>query len=93
MTLDMTQRYAKLAGLETEQVPDGYVVYLSARERVFFLNNTAAVILELCDGEHTLEEIAKILVAAYELDELPEEAFQTSVSNLIDEGLIAPCPA
>jgi len=93
MTLDLTQRYAKLPGLETEQVPDGYVVYLSERERVFFLNNSAAVILELCDGEHTLAEIAEILVAAYELDELPQEAFQTSVTNLIDEGLIAPCQA
>lgn len=93
MTLDMTRRYAKLVELETEQVPDGYVVYLSARERVFFLNNTAAVILELCDGEHTLEEIADILVAAYELDELPQDAFQTSVTNLIDEGLITPCQA
>ena len=93
MTLDMTQRYEKLAGLETEQVPDGYVVYLSERERVFFLNNTAAVILELCDGEHMLAEIAEILVAAYELDELPQEAFQTAVTNLIDEGLITPCQA
>ena len=91
MTFDLSRRYTKSAEAEIEQVPDGYVVYMSERERVLFLNNTAAVILELCDGEHTLEEIAAILVAAYELDELPQEAFEASVSHLIDERLIAPC--
>lgn len=93
MNLDMTRRYMKLGDLETEQVPDGYVAYMPERDRVYFLNNTAAVILELCDCEHTLDEIAAILVSAYGLDELPEEAFQTSVTHLIDEGLILPCPA
>lgn len=91
MIPDMSQRYCKIPDLDTEQVPDGYVVYQSAREKVFFLNNTAAVILELCDGAHSLDEIAAILKAAYELDELPQEAFQASVSNLISEGLITPC--
>ena len=59
MTADMTHRYSKVPDLDTAQVPDGYVVYLSNREKVFFLNNTAAAILELCDGEHTLEEIRR----------------------------------
>ncbi len=89
----MTERFKKIADLEINQVPDGYVIYQPDRDRVHFLNNTAAAILELCDGEHTLQEIAAILQAAYELDAAPEEDLKSSVSSLVAEGLILPCTA
>ena len=93
MSLVMSARFAKSPNLEINQAPDGYVIYQSDPDRVHFLNTTAAVVLELCDGEHSLQEIIDILQAAYDLDVAPVKDFESSVSNLIAEGLIQPCPA
>ena len=91
MDLDLSARFARSTDLEINQAPDGYVIYQSGPDRVHFLNTTAAAVLELCDGEHSLQEIVDILQAAYDLDVAPLEDFKVSVSNLIAEGLIQPC--
>ena len=39
-------------GLDVNQVKDGLIVYDPARDRVHYLNNTAAAIFTLCDGDH-----------------------------------------
>lgn len=93
MNLDMSARFAKSQNLEINQAPDGYVIYQSDPDRVHFLNTTAAVVFELCDGEHSLQEVIDIVQAAYDLDTAPLEDFKVSVSNLITEGLIQPCVA
>ena len=87
----MSDRYAQITELEVNKVPDGYVIYHAPKDRVHFLNMTAAVIFELCDGVHSLSEIEEILVEAYELSDFPRGDFLTSVDNLIKEGLIVPC--
>jgi hypothetical protein len=79
--------------LELSEVPDGYVVYDSTKDRVHFLNPTAAVIYELCDGNHTIGEIRDILISGYQLDRFPDEDFRTAVDSMLAEGLIASCPA
>jgi hypothetical protein len=91
LNLDMSARFAKSPNLEINQAPDGYVIYQAEPDRVHFLNTTAAVVLELCDGEHSLQEIIDILQAAYDLEDAPLEDFKASVSSLITEGLIQPC--
>jgi hypothetical protein len=90
-TTEMTDRYAQTKDVEVNKVPDGYVIYHAAKDRVHFLNMTAAVIFELCDGAHSLSEIEAILVEVYELTDFPRSAFLTCVDNLIKEGLIVPC--
>lgn len=92
MNIPMSARFAKSANLEINQAPDGYVIYQSDPDRVHFLNMSAAVVLELCDGEHSLQEIIEILQAAYDLDTPPLDDFKASVTNLISEGLIKQCP-
>lgn len=87
----MSDRFNKIPDLEINQVPDGYVIYQSERDRVHFLNSTAAAILELCDGQHSLLEIAGILQVAYELPAAPEDDLKTSVESLVAEGLVVPC--
>jgi Coenzyme PQQ synthesis protein D (PqqD) len=91
LNLSMSERFRKIPNLEVNEVPDGYVIYQSDRDRVHFLNSTAAAILELCDSEHSLEDIAEILKAAYDLDAAPEEDIRRSVESLVAEGLILPC--
>jgi hypothetical protein len=89
--LDFSARYQRDPELEINQAPDGYVIYKTDPDRVHFLNTTAAVILELCDGEHSLQEILDIIREAYDLEAAPRKAFEESVANLVAEGLIKPC--
>jgi len=84
-------RYTKASNLEVNEVPDGYVVYQSSKDRVHFLNPVAAVIFELCDGNHTADDIRSILIAGYELSSFPDRDFTSALSNMLTEGLIQPC--
>jgi len=66
--------------LETEL--DGEVsLYNPATEQVTILNGTASDVWLLCDGEHTAEEITKLLAASYDVD---EDEIRDDVSSTID---------
>jgi hypothetical protein len=91
--IEMSDRHTQIKDLEVNKVPDGYVIYHAPKDRVHFLNVTAAVVFELCDGDHSLTEIEEILIGAYELTDFPRSEFLTCVGNLIKEGLIVPCPS
>jgi PqqD family protein of HPr-rel-A system len=47
----------KQSDLDIHVVDDGYVVYHQAANRVHYLNPAAALVLELCDGTRTDDEI------------------------------------
>jgi hypothetical protein len=91
LTIAFDARFQKAPGLEINEVPDGYVVYQADKERVHFLNTTAAALFELCDGEHSLADIVAIFKDIYGLETGPEAALAESAENLVTEGLILPC--
>jgi hypothetical protein len=84
-------RYTQADGLEITHMPDGWVIYHLETDRVHFLNATAALVFELCNGRHTVTEIAGILSAAYELSTPTIDDVQTCVSNLVAESLVKQC--
>lgn len=49
---------------------DGLIVYEMSRNRVHYLNATAAVVFALCDGTQDSTSIAELLASAYDLEEL-----------------------
>ena len=59
MTIEARDVYVKADGHEFNPVPDGYVIYQSGRDRVHFLNPTAVIVYELCDGRHSVEQIGR----------------------------------
>jgi hypothetical protein len=71
------------------EVADGYVVYDAGRDRVHYLNHTAAVVLELCTGESTVEEIVRVFERTYELPEPPDAEIRDCIGRLRREGLVA----
>lgn len=85
------ERFQRSEGLDVNKVPDGCVVYQAAIDRVHFLNPTAMVIFELCDGNLSVSEIQEILVSAYELEHFPDEDFFGCFSDLVAEGLVVRC--
>jgi hypothetical protein len=90
MTQDLSDQDVVLRceGLEQNEVPDGYVLYDAANDRVHYLNPTAAVIYELCDGNRDLAAITAFVQEAYGLAEPPRQEVVECVSNLIAEKVL-----
>jgi hypothetical protein len=84
-------RYRQVSGLEINQTPDGWVIYQNETDRVHFLNPTAALIFELCNGRHTVMEMDTILSTAFALPAPMAEKVGLCVSSLVDQGLVTPC--
>jgi PqqD family protein of HPr-rel-A system len=85
----MTERPARAGDIEINEAADGYVVYHPARDRVHYLNHTAALMLELCTGRNEPAEIVELLQRAYDLPEPPREETQQCLDQLRQEGLIS----
>jgi hypothetical protein len=83
----MQHRPCKSDGLETDEVEDGFVVYQPDRARVHYLNPTANLILELCDGELTPAQIAELIAQAFDLTEPPMQEVEEALATLAAEGL------
>jgi hypothetical protein len=75
-------------GIEISEVADGYVIYDPKQDRVHYLNQTAGIILELCNGRATAGEIVGIVQAAYDLPNAPTEEVSDCMQKLIEERLI-----
>jgi hypothetical protein len=85
---DPTWRPTTAANIETNEVPDGYVVYQPAVDRVHYLNHTAAILLELCNGKNQVGEMPELLRLAFGLSAPPVEEVRDCLDQLIREGLV-----
>ena len=83
---DSTPRRAP--DLEVREVPDGFVVYDPVRDRLHFLNGSAAFVLECCDGATRVEELPALLGAAFHLDANPFDEVEACLTRLTAEGLV-----
>jgi hypothetical protein len=86
--VDQDSRPRTIEGLEINEVADGYVVYDPARDRIHYLNHTAVVVLELCNGGVTAGELARLVQTAYDLPEPPVAEVGDCLDRLVEEGLV-----
>jgi hypothetical protein len=75
-------------GIEINPVPDGYIVYQPAQDRVHYLNHTAVLVLELCTGRVRAADIPSLLKDAYDLSEPPTDEVRACLETLSTEGLV-----
>lgn len=75
-------------GLEINVLDDGFVVYQPSHERVHYLNPTAGLLLELCNG--TLDEagLAACLGQAWSLPDAPHDEVAAALRELRAQELI-----
>ena len=85
---EMAEHPRRLDGLEINPVEDGFMIYQGEKDRVHYLNHTAVLILELCDGRNTPARIATLLKNAYGLPEAPEKEVTETLVKLTEEGLV-----
>jgi hypothetical protein len=75
-------------GIEVNRVTDGYVVYDPERDRVHYLNHTAVLLFELCDGRRRAADLPRLLQSIYDLPEVPLAEVSTYLEKLFAEGLV-----
>lgn len=75
--------------VEINPVPDGYIVYQPARDRVHYLNHTAVLVLELCTGRVRARDIPALLKEAYDLPGTPADEVLACLETLSTEGLVS----
>lgn len=85
--------YCKVAGIEVNEVVDGFVCYDPSNESVHFLNHTAMIIWELCTGETSSSDIINIMRELYKPDMPLEDIVRGALMDMVAKGLIIPCPA
>ena len=86
--MDWSHAPKQIEGLEVNQLADGYIVYEANRDRVHYLNHTAVLVLEMCNGNVKADEIPRLLKQAYDLAEPPTAEVAECLDKLRDEGLI-----
>ena len=74
--------------IEINPVPDGYIVYQPSQDRVHYLNHTAVIVLELCNGRVRAADIPRILKDAYDLWNPPTDEVAACLDTLSSEGLV-----
>lgn len=76
-------------GLAITPLEDGGCkIEVAGQEKIHYLNNTAAVILLLCDGQRSAAEISAELRREYDLDHTPDEDVREMVDDFVKEGLV-----
>ena len=88
MTQTATWKPQRIEGLDVCEVVDGYVVYEAGTDRVHYLNSTAALILELCTGDNSREDITTLLRSAFDLAAAPDAEVGDILGSFAREGLI-----
>jgi hypothetical protein len=86
---DATEQFPeRVSGLEVNEVADGYIVHQPDRARVHYLNNTAAIVMELCNGRNAEADLPRLLQLAFELSAPPAVEVEECLTTLRREGLI-----
>lgn len=67
---------------------EGFVVHDATGGQVHYLNETAAIVYSLCDGERTPAEIAVIVGDAFGLDQAPTGDVEKVLTDLTALGVV-----
>ena len=84
----MSKVMVRAPNLEVHEVPDGYIVYQSAVDNVCYLNKTAAITFEFCDGKLGADDIVTRVAKAFDLGTSAHAEIKACLDSLAKEGLI-----
>ena len=89
----MPQFVSRTDGLDVHEVPDGFIVYQDTADNVCYLNNTAAVVFEFCDGKRDPADIIGRVAKIYDLPASRHGEIQDCMDQLIAKGLVRLTPS
>lgn len=78
----------RVDGVEIEEAGDGFIVYDGQKDRVHYLNHTAALVFELANGTLDANGIANWIAQVYSLETPPVDDIEVVIKELRSEGLL-----
>jgi coenzyme PQQ synthesis protein D (PqqD) len=84
----MSAKLVQARNLEVHEVPDGYIVYQADQDRVHYLNKTAAIIFEFCNGSFDEDAVVARVAQIFDLGASTHDEIRGGLSMLMKEGLI-----
>jgi hypothetical protein len=84
----MSNIMVRAPDLEVHEVPDGYIVYQGEADNVCYLNKTAAIAFEFCDGKLAADDIVARVAKAFDLGNSAHDEIRACLDSLVKEGLI-----
>lgn len=81
-------RPTRVAGLEISETAGGLSVFQPARNRAHELNDTAALVFDLCTGERSVASIVEVVRNVYELPEPPTTEIEACLDRMRREGVV-----
>jgi hypothetical protein len=84
----MSEVMVRVSGLDVHEVPDGYIIYQGTRDNVCYLNKTAAIVFEFCDGKLDSDEVVARVAKLFDLNASAHAEIKDCIASLVKEGLI-----
>jgi hypothetical protein len=84
----MPKTYSRVPDLDVHEVPDGYVVYHGTKDSVSYLNKTAAIVFEFCDGKLSDDDIVQRVLKLFDTPDSSRGEIEACFEQLTKEGLI-----
>ena len=84
----MLELMTRAPDLDVHEVPDGYIIYHGTRDTVSYLNKTAAVVFEFCDGIRDADDIVARVANVFDLGASSRDEIRACIDTLIKEGLV-----
>jgi len=78
----------RVDGLDINPAEDGYIIYQPEFDRVHYLNATAVLILELCTGQNSEQDIVDLIKSQYGIEESAAETVRETLTKMKSEGLL-----
>ncbi len=89
LTSEREDRPAPASDIELVELAEGLMVRQAAPPRVHQLNNTASIILQLCDGERRVDEIARLFGELFGMSTAPDAEVAAGIDSLRRSGVLA----
>jgi hypothetical protein len=86
--IEVVDRPAPAPGIEVVELAEGLMVRQVVPSRVHHLNNTASIVLQLCDGERSAAEIAEVVAESFGLANSPVAEVSACIEGLRRAGVL-----
>jgi hypothetical protein len=83
-----SQRPSAVEGLEVTAIEDGLVVYDPERDRVHYLNASAAVVFTFCDGARDRQSVVEATTRLIGPDTISDHDVEACIAQLEDERVL-----
>ena len=78
----------KLDDIQVDSLDDDIVLYNPAEKKAIFLNQSAALVWELCDGLRSVGKIQGLLQESYPESEAIREDVESALGSLLDNKVV-----